>query len=145
MTNRDERHHVEPDSYRMNLHCNNYDYDKKSGTLLRQRNCPGAHMGVIVPPSYSNQEWICDHYNLHFSHNNKFYVLRATPSTPFIKFYNNKWNLVFFKKAKFTELLVDYQQPPIIRVPFVPLSTNNDMHEHAIWLFNKLRNLIIFS
>lgn len=103
------------------------------------------HCPIPVFYSWWKQKPNCDHYNLHFSHNNKSYVLRATPSTPFIKFYNNKWNLVFFKKAKFTELLVDYQQPPIIRVPFIPLSTNNDMHEHAIWLFNKLRNLIIFS
>ena len=74
MENRDERHHVNhvnPDSYRMNLYCVNYDY------MHGRDRCPtgGCHFGVIVPPSYSNQEWICDHYNLKFIHKDKLYIL----------------------------------------------------------------------
>jgi len=140
MENRDERHHVEPDSYRMNLHCCNYDYDN------HRSNCScRAHMGVIVPPSYSNQEWICDHYNIPFIDNNHYYILRATPSTPTITYQNGLWKLQYLPNSKWTELLSDYPRPPIIRIPFVPLSTNNDMHEQAQYWFHKLKNLIAFS
>ena len=139
MENRDERHHVNPDSYRMNLHCCNFDYVNK------QSNCwGGAHFGVIVPPSYSNQEWICDHYNLHFKDKGKFRILRATPSTPSIKLINDKWELIY-GPYKFTEILTDYNSPPIIQVPFIPISTNNDMHEHAQKIFYRLMTLITFS
>lgn len=132
MENRDERHHVDPDSYRMNLHC-----------VSKYHRC-NSHMGVIVPPPYSNQEWICDHYNFTLSKYNKSFVLRATPSTPIISIVNNQWQLLY-SKYKFTELLLNYSSPPIIRIPFVPISTNNDMHEHVLRLFNKLTDLIVFS
>jgi hypothetical protein len=136
MTNRDERHHVDPDSYRMNLHCHNYD------------NCPagGSHFGVIVPPSYSNQEWICDHYNLRFIYKDRFFILRAIPSTPTLYQDNDgKFHLHYYKPYKFTQLLSSFYDPYIVQVPFIPLSTNNDMHEHATEVFHKLRKLIVFS
>jgi hypothetical protein len=140
MENRDERHHVEPDSYRMNLHCCNYDYQH------HRSNCFGrAHMGVIVPPSYANQEWICDHYNLHFKDKGRYRILRAVPSTPIIKLINGKWELIYNPKHKYTQILTDYQSPPILSVPFIPISTNNDMHEQAQRIFNRLTTLIVFS
>jgi hypothetical protein len=130
MDNRDERHHVNPDSYRMNLHC---------------CNCISSHMGVIVPPAYSNQEWICDHYNFTMSFKNKSFILRATPSTPNIIHVDNLWKLNYLPKYKFTELLLDYRSKPIVRIPFVSLSTNNDMHVHAKFIFEKLMKLAPFS
>ena len=146
MTNRDERHHVHPDSYRMNLLCHNLEYDPAKPRNLPKRLCPApftVHMGVIVPPSYSNQEWICDHYHLPFRHKNNWFILCATPSTPEISLFDNHWILVHGQK--FTQILKDYQSPPIIQVPFIPISTNNDMHQHAKSIFDRLMSLIAFS
>lgn len=142
MSNRDERHHVNPDSYRMNLHCFNFNYKTLEWNSVGCRHC---HMGVIVPPPNSNQEWICDHYNFKLKYKSKWFVLRATPSTPKIIYRDNKWQLKYNPKHKFTELLEDFGNSPIIQVPFISISTNNDMHEHVMSIFNRFISLIVFS
>lgn len=144
MENRDERHHVHPDSYRMNLHCCNFDHSKKQFVTP---GCLPCHFGVIVPPAYSNQEWICDHYNLSFKYFDNWFILRATPSTPNIEFnaITNKWELVFHPLSKWTEVLSSFDKSPIIKVPFIPISTNNDMHIQAGKIFKSLTKLLIFS
>jgi hypothetical protein len=140
MVNRDERHHVNPDSFRMNLHCVNYNIDNKRWICQAT-----SHMGVIVPPSYSNQEWICDHYNLRFSHNGSNYILRGTPSTPSLGNDNGHFYLKY-GKDKYTQILKNnFDSPPLISVPFISLSTNNDMHEHAESVFNRLIRLVILT
>lgn len=134
MVNRDERHHVNPDSYRMNLHCWN-----REGLIA----CRPCHMGVIVVPN--GQEWICDHYNFVFNHKALGQIiLRATPSTPVLKQKNGRFYL-WYGSGKYTELLKSYGEPPMIQIPFVPLSTGDDMHLEAERLCNRLANLIVYS
>lgn len=142
MTNRDERHHVDPDSYRMNLHCNAFVYDDYGKLKWKSSNCYTCHMGVIVVPN--GQEWICDHYNFKFNRFGRSFILRATPSTPNIEYRDGKFHLVY-GAWKYTEVLSDYYSPPIIQVPFIPLSTGDDMHLHAEEVFKKLTKLILFS
>ena len=134
MENRDERHFVHPHSYRMNLHCFNYKYCDAQ-----------THMGVIVPPPYFNQDWICDHYNIYFKENEEVYILSATPSTPKLLGYGGALHLDYRHELKFTQLLRNYYSPPLVSVPFIPISTNNDMHEHAKIVFDKLKRLLMFA
>lgn len=131
MENHDERHKINFNLIRMNLHC------------FRRGNCLGTHFGVIVPPPEDHQEWICDFYHLKFSDNRNI-ELRANTTPRVKKDVNGKYVLDFLPEDKFTELY-SYIYGTILRVPFIPLSTNNDMHEHANYVYNKLLKLIPFA
>lgn len=137
MTCQSEIHNLGKGITRMDLHCFNRHSDERL-------TCPHSHFGVLCCP---DQEWICDHYNLPFVYDNKQYILRATPSTPSLQWNNSlqKYEMIYPKRYKLTQLLKSFVEPPIISIQFVSLSTNNDMHIQAQKLFNKLIKYVIFK
>lgn len=125
---------------RMDLHC--WRRGEPKEYPWGAPTCRPCHMGVLMHP---NQEWICDHYNFKFYFDEKSFILRATPSTPSMEIINGKAVMMYNKKYKFTEILINYMEKPIIQVPFISLSTGDDMHYHAQDVFNRLMRLIMFS
>lgn len=104
--------------------------------------CRPCHIGVLIHP---NQTWICDHYNFNFDFWGDTFILRATPSTPNLKIIDGKAVMMYNEKFKFTEILKSYQCRPIIQIPFISLSTGDDMHLHAKDVFDRLMRLVVFS
>lgn len=138
----------QPGRERMDLHCPN-----KGNVLL-----PGVgscyarcHMGVITEDP---KVWECHEYNFSFSHQGSIYYLSS---------YNNLVDPYHQKRDYGAKtILATYSRHPIVLIPgrrsswgfeepvvtlpyFMPLSTDNDMHERAWELFHRLRNLIIYS
>lgn len=125
---------------RMDLHC--WSRGEPKEYPWGKITCRPCHMGVLIHP---NQEWICDHYNFSFKYWNDFYILRATPSTPCLRIVDGKAQMVYNKHWKYTEILKSYDQKPIIQMPFISLSTGDDMHLHAKYVFDRLMRLVVFS
>ena len=142
-----ERHAIGSGGYRMDLHCFNVECPTRTIPY-------GPHMGVLAYPS---QIWICNSYHLPFRHEEEWYAMVGEPVQvigtgymatsytslfyPLDRFDNANWkwkNTVIYK-------LNDRYAPPIFQTLFVPISTNNDMHQEAEKLFRRLIKLVVFS
>jgi hypothetical protein len=130
-----EIHNVpgQPGRRRMNLHCvrpNDFNgkYPGGRGCLIG-----GCHMGVITEDPKC---WECHEYNLDFHHDNQRYRLSSCNHA--VDPYHQMW--------REPETTLSSQGREIVRMPhFIPLSTDNDMHERAWELFHRLRNLAAFA
>lgn len=154
MDNQDERHHVEPDSYRMNLHCFNDKCPSKYFKYI-------PHFGVIVCP---NQPWLCNEYHLPFLKNETMYVLAGDPPNKDIvrdgcgfrinhkkdketrlykitmksELYHGSIGFFGIHEFPSLELMIGMNK-------FIEISTSDDMHAEAEKLFDKLYQLSVFS
>lgn len=132
MTNRDEIHDIGDGKQRMNLHCW-YPMKKDSNGYYEGKN-HSSHFGVIVN---SPNPWKCLEYNFSFRHQKKNYKVSGRDTS---YHYNGR----IFTGGN-TSLKEDWLDDNIVSVPFISLSTDNDMHEDFWKLFNKLDKLVIFS
>lgn len=136
---RSEQHHIGYGGVRMDLHCFNPDCRENY-----------SHMGVLA---YPNKKWICNSYHFRYEYKGRRYNLIGEPneivtmwspgdtndSTKVALYGEDNW------KVKFTSISKSWQRRSIIRVGFIPISTDNDMHEDAEKLFNRLIKLVVFK
>lgn len=121
MFNKDEIHRISTTKSRMNLHCNNY------------ANCPsrqikpyyGSYMQVITNDP---NPWECNNYGLIVMRGSLRVLLQGS--------------MDYGTSAKVVEN--GFSWKAVKSVPFVKLSTGDDMHEQAIYWANKLTKLIAF-
>lgn len=106
---------------RMDLHC----------YICRAR----THMGVITEDP---KEWICHEYNFSFVDNWTTYYLSGYDKL--VDPYHQHRN-----PNERATILSDWSGNQMVKIDFIPISTNNDMHIEAKKLFYKLKNLVIFS
>lgn len=117
----------EPHRQRMDLHCVN-----KSCLAV-------CHMGVITEDP---KEWVCHDYNFSFNIDSKIYYLQG---------YDYVVDPFHQRRDPFSKRTILFQPEirgnfkTVISIDFIPLSTNNDMHERAWDLFYRLYNLIGFA
>lgn len=144
-------------SSKLRLHC----YNNECPAQLEIEKYT-SHMLVTI---YTNQSWICDEYHLPFFYKHKWYAMVGEKYQGYLGypnyFINNQISKI--KKTsvyKIDQLSVTYSyskyygyylnryRPPkedTISIPFVPISTGDDMHEQAQSLFNRLIKLIVFK
>lgn len=110
----------QPGKDRMDLHCS--------------RNCGArCHMGVLKEDP---KEWVCHDYNFEFREQFHTYFLTGYDYLVDPFHQHRPYGRKTILSTKFTE---------IMSVDFIPLSTGDNMHETAWNLFNRLKNMIIFS
>lgn len=150
MYNKGQTHPLFEETYRMSLHCWNSE-------------CPAAkwgytaHMSVSVSP---NQKWICREYHLPFQYAGKWYAMVGEPFQGYLGYptpslFNqipNKQTSVYEIKTyratyRYGGIFLPYwdENEDTISVPFVEISTDDDMHERARHLFNRLIKLLVFT
>lgn len=120
MTNRDEIHRVSATKHRMNLHCNNH------------KNCPARQSGLYYGPymqviTEDPNPWECSNYGLIVMRGARRILLQGSTAD-----------------GTSTKVPSDYNWITIVNIPFVKLSTGDDMHKQAISLTQRLTKLIAF-
>lgn len=122
----------QPGRERMDLHC-----VKPNGL---GRGCRATcHMGVITEDP---KVWECHDYNFSFTHNNRIFVLSGQNYSVDPYHQGHRIPQTILRGAGLYLPGVD----ELVRLPyFVPISTDDDMHERAWELFHRLRNLVIFT
>lgn len=128
-----EIHNVpnQPGRQRMDLHCVK-PISLENGKVGRgcQARC---HMGVITEDP---KEWVCHDYNFSFKDSGRIYYLHSQDVS--VDYYH--------QGVRLPQTTLNGWGEPLISLPyFIPLSTNNDMHERAWELFHRLRNLTAFA
>lgn len=138
-----------PKTYKMSLHCHNQE-------------CPAfikgyiPHVMVIAKP---DQTWICEQYHLPFPYKNKWFALVGEPFLGYLDFPRpTLMNIIqpkqttlyeiekkYYFHGIFNSFIVRDEKGEIISTPFVNLSTDNDMHNQAQHLFNRLVKLVVFA
>jgi hypothetical protein len=136
---RSEQHHIGYGGVRMDLHCFNPGCKRTH-----------AHMGVLA---YPNKKWICNSYHFVYQHKGRDLYLVGEPneidtiwlpgdtndSTKSSLYGEDNW------KIKHTLIRKSYNSLPMIETAFIPISTDNDMHEDAQRVFDRLIKLVIFT
>jgi hypothetical protein len=127
-----EIHNVpgQPGRQRMDLHCFNRENDNRR---LPNRCRARCHMGVITEDP---KPWVCHEYGFRFYHENRDYILSSYDRVVDLSYQHRKPNPHTVLESRGAIYELPY---------FIPLSTNNDMHERAWELFHRLRKLVIFS
>lgn len=145
------KHHItelSPELSLMRLHCWN---DECPARLHGYQ----SHMAVHVRP---NEQWVCTEYHLPFQYREKWYAMVGEPFIGYLGFpYHSFWKPLPDKQTTIYEIVKKpdksaYIYMPVtdldgemVSVPFIPLSTDNDMHERAKHLFGRLIKLVAFS
>lgn len=132
---------------RMDLHCWNVD-------CLARKVPYTPHVGVLTR---EGQRWLCWNYHLPFKTKNKWFAMEGkqfvTVGLPNVEWYGHTRIYQITGKSGSS-----WQPLPgggainsrgiaavsMIDVPFIPISTDNNMHEEAHKLFNRLMNLVVF-
>lgn len=139
-----EIHHVpgQPGRERMDLHCikpiKGKDYEGRGCELI-------CHMGVITEDP---KVWECHEYNFEFVHDNKKYWLSSQNYSvdPFHQGNRVPGTALYDMETCIPNSFGIPVRPTILKLPFfIPISTGDDMHEDARALFERLRDLVIFS
>lgn len=114
----------------MDLHCFNRENDNPRKPNRCRVTC---HMGVITEDP---KEWICHDYSFYFVNLGKHYTLHSHDYAVDPLHQGNRVpETVLYSEGK-----------TLLYLPsFMPISTNNDMHERAWELFHRLRKLVIYS
>ena len=124
-----EIHNVpwQPGRQRMDLHCIKPIPIGGRGCNIR------CHMGVITEDP---KPWMCHEYGFSFDHEGYRYILSS---------FDQSID-VYHQGLRLPNTILEQGDKVLYRLPyFIPLSTDNDMHERAWELFHKLRKLVIFS
>lgn len=135
MENRDERHSFGPEYIRMNLNCVNFD------CMARKKVGFGTHMGVLL---HYDDPWKCYEYNLPFSIGKWWLILVGRgPGTG----DHREWSRSYPGHQGMTKIEPRFMSPEdwfkikkyiSDPVPFVSISTGDDMHEHATRVFEEM-------
>lgn len=149
--------------YRMRLHCWNEECEARKFGYQ-------SHMSVLFRPG---EKWTCDQYHLPFRHKEKWFALVGEPFQGYLGFpavqYSLLGNMVktappekqstiyqiiqkrtqntwtFTHAGSFISIPLVDENEETVTVPFVSLSTDDDMHEKAQHLFHRLIKLVVFS
>jgi hypothetical protein len=145
-----EQHDIGNNGKRMDLHCWNSDCPSVKAKY-------GPHMGILAYPMHT---WICNSYHFPFLHKEKWYTLVGEPNTllPKPSIITIKQRSVGMSGRpifvatpesfawKHTALYeLNSNKPPLITIEFIPLSTDNDMHQEAEHTFRRLMKLVPFT
>ncbi|CAB4196606.1 hypothetical protein UFOVP1290_126 [uncultured Caudovirales phage] len=142
-----EIHDLGFDKKRMDLHCNNKDCAIR-GIMYH------THMGVIT---HLDDKWLCYNYHLPFNRHGRWFALEGNYGRTKVTilqellatldyFIPYDLNIIHHSGVSYTfKVLKNIDKKPLIDVPFISLSTDNDMHEHAKKTFDRLINLVSFT
>jgi hypothetical protein len=129
-----------------------------------------SHMKIDILPS---KEWVCQAYHLPFYHKEKWFAMVGEPFQGFLGYPPN-WSfvngLIPDKQTTIYHISESTKYPPylfgaavanprgvrgfvpatdkngdIVSVAFIPISTDDSMHEQAQHLFNRLIKLAAFT
>jgi hypothetical protein len=124
MENRDERHRIDTNLIRMNLHCVNRQ------CAAREEVSYTPHMGVLAPIDIWSGPWICYEYNFPFKIGPWWFFLTGIRNGSTVIYLSGAAPLYWKISSKFLPSVV----------PFIPISTGDDMHERAWDLINQKLN-----
>jgi len=131
------------DSNFINLNCHN------SNCKAKQQADARTSMQVMAKP---NEKWSCLSYYLPFLYKNHWVALSAKslfdredrPHTKIIPIFKQDPELHLFVQIFTDQFMQENKPKPLIIVNhFIPISTDNDMHQHATMIFNHLMNISI--
>lgn len=148
MYNRSEIHVFDERTKRMDLHCWNVDCPARKLVYT-------PHMGVLTR---EGQRWVCWNYHLPFKSKNKWFAMEGkqyvTVGLPNVEWYGHTRIHQITGKSQPTARWLPLPgggaintrgiDSSMISVPFIPISTDNNMHEEASKLFSRLMNLVVF-